>query len=124
MAAEHVLVDGWVPVASWRALEDVGVLTALVAAALAGDATVLDGRVISLPDPKRSKPDSPPGGTAWVGLDESHVTLHWYDGEDRVRFALDAFTCGDMANPSRIVDAFLQRLPGAFSDRKSLVRTI
>ncbi|KKL09619.1 hypothetical protein LCGC14_2564090, partial [marine sediment metagenome] len=77
-----------------------------------GGATVLRQQLINLPHPGLSKSDSPLGGTAWVGLDESHITLHWYTLEDSVRFALDAFTCGDHADPTAIVDHVLDNLLG------------
>ena len=78
----------------------------LEACAYVGNATVLRSEVIKLPHPEKSRPESPPGGTAWVGLDESHITIHWYEYDDRVEFAMDVFTCGRYANPNAILDHF------------------
>lgn len=82
-------------------------------AALHGQATPLDSRVISLPMPGLSNRWSPPGGTAWVGLDESHITLHWYHdrpNEGQTLFALDVFTCGERASVMAIVDEVMLKL--------------
>ena len=99
MPGTIVMVDSWAPKASWPTpgkLKDM-----FRVAALCGRATFLQAEVIPLPD-ERSREGSPLGGTAWAGLDESHVTLHWRFEEDRVRFALDVFTCGDHASPLTI----------------------
>ena len=113
----HVLFDGVASQEAWRAAEAYpGIGFLLERAARAGGATVLDSRLIQLPHPDRSKPDSPPGGTAWVGLDESHVTLHWYDHGDEVHFALDAFTCGYRADPDKIVGHVIAALAGCTGD--------
>ena len=81
----------------------------LIKAAKVGGATPLDSCVIKLPCQK-SRDSSPPGGTAWVGLDESHITCHYFVEEDKVVFALDVFTCGDHANPSVIVHTIKAQL--------------
>jgi S-adenosylmethionine/arginine decarboxylase-like enzyme len=82
-------------------------------AAIAGGATPLDSRVILLPDLDKSGPESPPGGTAWVGLDESHITLHWYSDNPspgKTLFCLDVFTCGTNANTFLIADYIMLKL--------------
>lgn len=111
---KQVLYDGVVSKAAWlRAEVYPGIDFLLVRAAYAGGATVLASRRIDLPHPQLSKPGSPPGGTAWVGLDESHITIHWYDDGATVRFALDVFTCGERADPRDIADRILAALPGS-----------
>ncbi len=121
-AGRHVIYDGAAPAAAWRAMRaHPGLGLLLKQIARDAGATSLDGRVIELPHPN-SRPGSPPGGTAWIGLDESHITLHWYDDGDWVRFALDAFACGQHADPSAMVDAFLAHLPGVEGTRREFVR--
>lgn len=111
---KQVLYDGVVSKAAWQLAEGYpGIDFLLVRAAYAGGATVLASRRIDLPHPQLSKLGSPPGGTAWVGLDESHITLHWYDDGATVRFALDVFTCGECANARDIMDRVLAALPGS-----------
>ncbi len=111
LSGRHILFDGSVPIRDWRVVEVYpGLGQMLREAARTAGATPLDGRVILLPDSELSRPDSPPGGTAWIGLDESHVTLHWYVSELTVHFAIDAFTCGDRANPAKLVDLVLAML--------------
>lgn len=114
MHGTQLIIDGEIRRAYWptsvEMLEKI-----LVDAAEAGGATVIGSRVVTLPHAV-SKTTSPPGGTAWVGLDESHVTLHWYDIEGTpnihgtIKFALDVFTCGDYARPLDIADGILVRL--------------
>jgi S-adenosylmethionine/arginine decarboxylase-like enzyme len=87
----------------------------LLKAVHAGNATPLELSVIELPHPHKSRPSSPPGGTAWVGLDESHVTLHWYSDRPKLGstlFALDVFTCGEHANTHEIMDTLMLLLAG------------
>jgi len=105
----HVTLDAVIEKRKWPRDEDLSEL--LSTAASVGRATPIKCHVISLPC-ELSRPDSPPGGTAWCGLDESHITLHWYDKGDAVEFALDVFTCGDHANPEKIVN-FLETKLGA-----------
>lgn len=108
----HILWDGRVPRGAWEGMEaHLGVGFMLERAVLAGGATPLDGRVIYLPA-AASRPGSSEGGTAWVGLDESHVTLHWYLERDEMLLALDVFTCGTHADPRAVLDAVLGNLPG------------
>lgn len=119
----HVMYDGKVSISTWRRVEKFpGIGFLLEQAAQRGGATPLATHVITLPDPERSRSDSPPGGTAWVGLDESHVTLHWYDGGHQVRFALDVFTCGDRADPSVIISHVLAFLVGCTGRRTEVKR--
>ena len=105
----HVTLDAVVTCAKWPDVEELRTL--LETAAKAGGATPLESRVILLPCAK-SREDSPPGGTAWCGLDESHITLHWYTGKDTVTFALDVFTCGKHSDAEKIVN-FLETRLGA-----------
>jgi S-adenosylmethionine/arginine decarboxylase-like enzyme len=115
-----ITVDGVASIATWPGGDD---LTALLTdSCRAGGATVLATHLIRLPDPIRSKPGSPPGGTAWVGLDESHVTIHWYEHPTIgvVRFALDIFTCGSWADPLRICD----KIEAGLGDVVQLTRTV
>lgn len=51
--------------------------------------------------------DSPPGFTAIVMLDESHVSAHTY--ADLGLVALDIFTCGH-TNPQDVLDAIREEL--------------
>lgn len=99
----HVTLDAFAGREHWP--DNEGLLDLLMMAALTSGATPLESRVIQLPCAK-SRPGSPPGGTAWVGLDESHITLHWYTQKHRVLFALDAFTCGAVADPLKIINIF------------------
>jgi len=79
------------------------VASVLVEAAKIAGATVLHSKQINLPC-ALSKPSSPPGGTAVVLLDESHISMHWYDQEDgRAMIALDMFTCG-LAEPEKATE--------------------
>jgi len=105
-------VDG-VTTAMWPSPHMLRVM--LMKAVHAGNATPLEVSVIELPHPHRSRPESPPGGTAWVGLDESHITLHWYSDRPEhgsTLFALDVFTCGERANTREIVDTMMLLLAG------------
>lgn len=121
-AGRHVIYDGAAPAAAWRTMRaHPGLGLLLKQVARDAGATPLDGRVIELPHPY-SRTGSPLGGTAWVGLDESHITLHWYDDGDRVRFALDAFACGRDADPAAMVSAFLGHLPGVKGRKREFVR--
>lgn len=60
--------------------------------------------------------DSPPGLTVAVLLDESHVTAHSY--ADDGMLALNAFTCGQRADPQRILEIIKRATGGReiFSD--------
>ncbi len=98
------MLDGLVPRSKWPKTD--ALVELMETAAIAGGATPLESRVIDLPCEK-SRPDSPPGGTAWCGLDESHITLHWYYKDDQVEFAADVFTCGDNAHADVIMEALL-----------------
>ncbi len=100
----HVILDGITSVSSFVTggkLEEL-----LKVAAVKGGATPLHCKVIELPIEGVSRPSSPPGGTAWLALDESAITLHWYVDGDKVQFALDVFTCGTIADPLTISDYF------------------
>lgn len=93
---KHILVDaiGTVPA------DVAGLLTD---AARAAGATPVHSKQVIFPC-ELSKPGSPPGGTAVVLLDESHISMHWYDRDDgRALIALDIFTCG-LANPDTAID--------------------
>ena len=50
----------------------------------------------------------PQGVTAFVGLSESHISIHTIP-EQRKGW-LDIFTCGDRAKPEKAVDYILQKL--------------
>lgn len=60
--------------------------------------------------------DSPPGLTVAILLDESCVTAHSY--ADDGMLALNAFTCGDRANPHKILEIIKRATGGReiFSD--------
>ena len=91
---------------------DEGAVEALLrGSAEAGGARVVGGMTRILPCPL-SREGSPPGGAAFVLLDESHVSLHWYDlGDGKSRYAFDAFSCGG-ADSEKILDEILRVLGG------------
>lgn len=100
----HVTADCTVTRTKWP---NSGVLRELLlTAANSGGATPLESHVFQLPC-DQSRPSSPPGGTAYVVLDESHIALHWYTKKDTVDFALDVFTCGEHADPHSIAMDFM-----------------
>lgn len=111
---KHIFVDGIGTIPS-------DVAGTLAAAARAAGATVLHQKQIILPSEK-SKPHSPPGGTAVVLLDESHISLHWYDRPDGTALvAIDAFTCG-LANPEVAIDHLTSKLGLTTLHREAHIR--
>ena len=87
MGGIHILVDG-------IGVIPADIVSVLKTAATRAHATVVHTKCVTLPQPS-CNPLSPPGGTAVALLDESHITLHWYDLADgTARVALDVFTCG------------------------------
>lgn len=70
------------------------IVSVLRGAAFQAKATVVHAKHVPLPQPN-CNPGTPPGGTAVALLDESHITIHWYDlPNGAARIALDVFTCG------------------------------
>jgi S-adenosylmethionine/arginine decarboxylase-like enzyme len=111
---KHILVDGVGSIPS-------DVAGTLAKAARTAGATVLHQKQIILPCEK-SKPHSPPGGTAVVLLDESHISLHWYDRDDgSALIAIDAFTCGT-ADPNLAIDYLLDHLTVTVLHRETRTR--
>lgn len=110
MKGVHFLVDAEIKKALWPTSPDV-LEGFLVRCAESGGAQLVGSRVVMLP--RLLSYGMPPGGTAWVGFDESHITLHWYEVPETeninglVRFALDVFTCGDRQRQLEIVDRIL-----------------
>ena len=72
----------------------------LVLNAMANAATEAGANVISQVRYKFGH-NSPPGFTAFVLLDESHISAHCY--EEQQKIALDIFTCGN-TNPLNVLD--------------------
>lgn len=56
--------------------------------------------------------ESPPGFTAVVLIDESHITAHCYS--DRGWLAIDVFTCGSTSSPSEMIDFIFQNIKSKY----------
>lgn len=97
----HLLSD--VVGASGRVMGGAGFMVEfLKGAAKRGGATVVSEGAVDLA--------SPPGFTVFVGLDESHISAHYYEAGGHL--AVDVFTCGVRADARRIMGEILGEVGG------------
>lgn len=107
----HVLADLHGCAASSLLSDADGLALLLQSAAVQAGATVLSSQSHSF---------APQGATVVCMLAESHVSIHTWPESSAA--AVDAYTCGDAADPDMIVDLIVAALRPASVDRRLVSR--